>query len=121
MGVYNADGTVMGELGYWLRARVGRADCSLCKITHGSVREKGAWRECRDGLGVAFDTYHRNDQPSEVRVVTGDVLPAVLAETAAGMVLLLSRDALNRCQGSIEALAAALTEAADRHGLALNG
>jgi hypothetical protein len=35
VGVYNANGTVGGELAYFLGARLGRAHCSLCDITHG--------------------------------------------------------------------------------------
>ncbi len=34
IGVYDADGTLRGELGYWVGARLGRRHCSLCDITH---------------------------------------------------------------------------------------
>ena len=71
IGVYDADGTLTGELRYWIGARLGRAHCSLCDITHGLVSEKSAWRECRDTLPVPFDTYHRNDMPESVREVSG--------------------------------------------------
>lgn len=37
VGVYDADGTVLGELSYFVKARLGRAHCSLCDITHGVV------------------------------------------------------------------------------------
>ena len=38
IGVYDANGTLSGELAYWIGARLGRRHCSLCDITHGSVR-----------------------------------------------------------------------------------
>ena len=63
IGVYDADGTVLGELSYFLRARVGRAHCALCDITHGRVRERDDWRAERDRLPVPFTTFHRDDQP----------------------------------------------------------
>lgn len=47
IGVYDADGTAWGELRYWIGARVGRAHCSLCDITHGLVHERAEWRAAR--------------------------------------------------------------------------
>ena len=54
VGVYDADGSLLGELSYFLRARVRRAHCALCAITHGRVRERRAWRASRDRLPVPF-------------------------------------------------------------------
>ena len=117
VGVYNADGTLRGELTYWVGARLGRAHCALCDITHGSVRERPDWKACRDGLPVPFDVYHRNDQPDATRQLLGDQTPAVVAETDDGVVLLLDADALAACGGSPDAMADALTVAAAEHGL----
>ncbi|MEZ5256918.1 MAG: hypothetical protein R2705_08510 [Ilumatobacteraceae bacterium] len=89
VGVYNANGTTWGELSYVVGRSLGRAHCALCDITHGKVREKSAWQECRSGLPVPFDTFHRNDQPDAVRAATGGALPAVVAETDEEHVLLL--------------------------------
>jgi hypothetical protein len=33
VGVYNADGTLLGEVRYFVAARLGRAHCPLCDIT----------------------------------------------------------------------------------------
>ena len=67
VGVYDADSTLRGELAYWVGARLGRRHCSLCEITHGSVRQRPEWKTCQAGLPVPFDTYHRNDQPDPIR------------------------------------------------------
>ena len=60
-GVYHADGTVLGELRYWVGARLGRGHCSLCEITHGSVREKAGWRAAREQLAVPFVAVHLDE------------------------------------------------------------
>lgn len=84
IGVYDADGTWRGELAYWIGARLGRRHCSLCDITHGSVRARPEWVACKAGLPVEFVTFHRNDQPDEVRAAAGGRAPAVVATPTAG-------------------------------------
>ena len=119
VGVYNAEGTVLGELKYWFGARLGRAHCALCDITHGSVRERPDWQACRDDLPVPFDTYHLDDQPDAVRSLLDGTVPAVVAETEGGLVLLLLGPAeLDACGGSPERLVASVRRAARECGLA---
>ena len=120
VGVYDADGTLRGELTYWVGARLGRAHCSLCDITHGLFRERADWIECRAGLPVTFDTYHRDDQPDHVRTATGDTARVVVAETDAGVVVLLDPDELERCDGAPERLVDAITAAAAARQLTWN-
>jgi hypothetical protein len=118
VGVYDADHTVIGELRYFVGARFGAAHCSLCDITHGLVRERATWRDCRAGLGVAFETFHRDDRPDDVRAASDGVAPVVLADAGGVLVVLLGPDELEACAGSGDALVDALREAAAQHGLA---
>ena len=117
IGVYDADGTLRGELTYWVGARLGRAHCSLCEITHGLVRERADWKVCRAGLAVPFDTFHRNDQPGSVRQATGDIAPVVVAETDSGIILLLGPTDLDACDGSVDRLVTAVEHAVVTAGL----
>jgi len=117
VGVYNAEGTLRGELTYWVGARLGRGHCGLCDITHGSIREKAEWKRCRAGLPVPFETFHRDDQPDDIRVLLGNALPAVVAQTESGFVLLLGPEQLAHCEGSPARLVDALTSAALQVGL----
>lgn len=70
IGVYDADGTLLGEARYWIGARLGRTHCALCEITHGLVTERADWRACRDQLDVGFRTYRR---PAELDSCCGEV------------------------------------------------
>ena len=117
VGVYDADGTARGELAYWVGARLGRRHCSLCEITHGSVRQRPEWKACRQDLPVPFDTYHRNDQPDLIRSAASGQAPVVVAETDAGHMLLLGPADLETCDGSIDLLVEAIEQAAERLGL----
>ena len=117
VGVYDTDGTLRGELAYWVGARLGRRHCSLCEITHGSVRERPDWQACRAGLPVPFDTYHRNDQPNHIRVAADGHAPVVIAETDTGHVVLLAATDLEACEGSIDRLVEAIERSALGFGL----
>lgn len=87
-GVYDADATILGEISYWLGARIGIRHCSLCDITHSLFRKKAAWGDCQKELldkhGVNFQAFHRNDQPDDVRKVINNKYPAVVAEDTQG-------------------------------------
>jgi hypothetical protein len=119
VGVYNADGTLRGEVAYVVGKLLGRAHCGLCDITHGAVSEKAEWKACRAALPVQFDTYHRNDQPDACRPLTDGRLPAVLAETDAGYVHLLGPAELDACGAAPEQLVAAVEAAVAQAGLGL--
>jgi hypothetical protein len=112
--VYDADGSVRGELAYFVGARLGRAHCSLCHITHGFIRERSEWTAWRASLRVPFETFHRDDQPSEVRAAHGDRAPAVLAETDAGLIALLGPDELATCSASVDEFSDTVTMAVAR-------
>ncbi len=111
VGVYDADGTLRGELAYWVGARLGRAHCALCDITHGLARKRSDWKSYRAGLPVPFDTYHRDDQPDTIRAALEGVAPAVVAVTAGGVVLLVGPDDLGACEGSTDRLVSAIEAA----------
>jgi hypothetical protein len=118
IGVYDADGTVLGELSYFLKARVGRAHCALCDITHGRVRERDDWRTERDRLPVPFTTFHRDDHPAAIRAAAGGAAPVVLAETTEGtLVVMVGADELEVCAGSPKQLVAAIESAMATHDL----
>ena len=114
VGVYNADGTLRGELAYWVGARLGRTHCALCDISHGLARERSEWKTCRADLPVPFDTYHRDGQPEDVFAASGGVVPVVLAEADDGFVVLLGPEELSECAGSVAHLTRAIETAVAR-------
>ena len=116
IGVYDADGTLLGEARYWIGARLGRTHCALCEITHGLFTERADWRRCREELGVGFSTYHRDDAPAEV-LAAGAPAPFVLARTDDGLVALLGAADLDACGGDVERFRAALGRACAERGL----
>jgi hypothetical protein len=104
VGVYHADGTLVGELRYWVGARLGSAHCSLCDITHGTFRAKSEWKDQRTCLGIPFDTVHLDERDAALVTATEGSTPCVVADTAHGYVTVLDPDDLEACTGSVDAL-----------------
>ena len=70
VGVYHADGSLLGELRYvWGKMR-GTAHCALCDITHGAIREKASFRACREGQPIPLRNVHLDERDPDVQVAT---------------------------------------------------
>lgn len=99
IGVYDADSTLVGEVSYWINARLGRTHCSLCELTHGLFRVKSEWVECSRALGVPVSTFHRNDAPADVLGIVGE-FPVVVLRTTSGLEIAGGRQHLEGFAGS---------------------
>ena len=113
-GVYDAEGSLRGELRYLARTALGGAHCALCDITHGRLREKARWREERARLPVAFEAVHLDERAPEVAAASEGHVPCVVAHTAGGAELLLGRDELEACHGDPAAFVDAVERALAR-------
>ena len=121
IGVYRANGGPLGEVAYVLGKLVGRAHCSLCDVTHSPVRRKAEWDRMTATLGVPFELVHLNECAAELHrlVPSKDTAPAVVAEVAGRLEVLLAAAELERLSGSVVAFEQALHRALDRHSLTL--
>ena len=50
IGVYNADGGIVGELTYVLGHLIGVRSCSLCDISHSPIKKKSSFKELEQHL-----------------------------------------------------------------------
>lgn len=104
IGVYNAESTVLGEVAYWIGARLGLRHCSLCDITHGLFTKRSEWQECESALPIPFTTFHINDAPAEVTQAANGKYPIVLGRNQLGLQIVLDANELEQCKGSPQEL-----------------
>jgi hypothetical protein len=112
IGVYDADGTLFGELSYVVGHLLGRRSCALCDITHGSLRRRPEFDVAAASLGVPFDLLHRDERAPEIVALTDGALPCVVAEGDGEPMVLLDAAALARCGKDPVALVDAIRAAA---------
>lgn len=120
-GVYDADGSLIGELRYVLGKLLGSAHCALCDISHRGVREKSEFRQCRSELPVPFEVVHLDERSDEIARLTAGRTPCVVAHTSEGALILLDAERLEACEGEVGAFRGALDEAMTERGLVFRG
>jgi hypothetical protein len=109
VGVYDADGGLLGEAAYvWGRLR-GTRHCGLCDITHSTVRRKGEWDRMVARLPVPVRLLHLNELDDELRAAVASVgAPVVLAREDDGWRELVGAAELDDMAGSVSAFEAAV-------------
>ena len=110
IGVYDADSTLLGEISYWVGARLGITHCSLCELTHGLFTKKSEWNQCAESLAIPFRLFHRDDAPHDVLAALTGQCPAVLQRTTEGVSVILTKDELERFDGHTSDFALWITD-----------
>ena len=114
--VYDADGGLVGEVRYVVGHLLGRAECSLCDITHGPLRRKADFDALVGELAVMghqVEVHHRNEtDPAQAAAAVGH-LPCVLcAEASDGpWSVLVPASELRACDGDVARFRRALLSA----------
>ena len=110
IGVYDADSTLLGEISYWVGARLGITHCSLCELTHGLFTKKSEWNQCAESLSIPFRLFHRDDAPEDVLSALASQFPAVLQRTTEGLKIILTKEELERFDGHTSDFALWITD-----------
>ena len=110
VGVYAADGGVLGEVAYVVGHLLGRTECALCDVTHRSVRRKPEWDAMTARLPLPLRLVHRNETTEGERTASAaSGLPAVLGVRSDGShAVLLGPGVLTSLGGSVDLFEAAL-------------
>ena len=108
VGIYNADGTILGEITYVVKKIAGRGSCALCDITHGWTGRRRDFDSTCSTAGIEWTLLHRDEATSEQLAAAGS-LPAVISNDDGRWKLVLGPNDLDECNGDPAALVARLT------------
>jgi hypothetical protein len=107
IGVYNADGGVIGELKYFFGHLIGVAKCELCDITHSPIRRKASFDqlagELKSEYRLDFALKHLNERTESETKASAGKEPCVLAEYPDGTLgMFLDRQELRVVEGHVD-------------------
>ena len=84
IGIYKADGGIVGELSYFFGLLVGVRSCSLCDITHSPIMKKSSFKALERHLlaehGVAVRMLHMNERNEREHKASDGREPCILLE-----------------------------------------
>ena len=106
IGIYKADGGILGELSYFFGHLVGVRSCSLCDITHSPVKKKSAFKEFEKNLlakrDIAFRLVHMNERTDAELAASHGREPCVLLQYEDGSIsMFLDFVELKTSKGSV--------------------
>jgi hypothetical protein len=84
IGIYKADGGVIGELSYFFGHLIGIKSCSLCDISHSPVKKKSSFKKLEQELlrdhGIAIKMIHLNERNDRELKASAGREPCMLLE-----------------------------------------
>ena len=107
IGLYKADGGILGELSYFFGHLVGIKSCSLCDITHSPIKKKNDFKAFEKRLleerGIAFRLVHMNERTEAEFAASQGREPCVLLQYEDGSIsMFLDFVELKASKGSVK-------------------
>ena len=107
IGVYKADGGLLGEVSYFFGHLVGVRSCSLCDITHSPIKKKNAFKQFEQRLlkkrNIAIRLVHMNERTEAEFEASKGREPCVLLQYEDGSIsMFLDYVELKTSKGSVQ-------------------
>jgi hypothetical protein len=84
IGIYKADGGIVGELSYFFGHLIGVRSCTLCDITHSPIMKKSSFKALERHLlaehGIAVRMIHMNERNEREQKASEGREPCILLE-----------------------------------------
>ncbi len=106
VGIYKANGGIVGEISYVLGHLVGARECNLCDITHSPFKKKSEFKKFEKQLfaefGIEFRLVHMNERTDRELASSEGREPCVLLEHEDGSLsMFLDYIELKACDGRV--------------------
>ena len=99
VGVYDADGTVRGELAYLIGRTRGRPIARCATSRTDVVRRRADFDSACERLAVPLVLRHRDEIDQTIQAAADGRYPCVVGVSAAGARMVMDRDDLEACAG----------------------
>ncbi len=100
--IYNAEGSIIGEIKYLFNKYIKNIKCSMCDITHNSFSEKVEWeKKCRD-FPFKIECLHLDELPNDIKNLVKNNTPCVVAQTKSINRIIIKNTELIKMNGDLD-------------------
>ena len=100
--IYNAKGSILGEITYLWKKLFLNFDCSLCNVSHNTFTEKQLWKKEISKFKYKLEMLHLDEQPENLQMFTEGLTPCVVSNNESEFNLIMDRDQINKLNGSVQ-------------------
>ena len=99
IGVYHANGGILGELAYVSGKLLGLTSCALCDLSHGLITEKTSVKSWRCNASFSIRFLHLNELDELTTATVQGQTPCVVLRSDDRVSLLISKEELSDMMG----------------------
>ena len=99
--IYNANGSLAGEISYMWKKILSGFDCSLCNISHNTFTEKRIWKKEISNFKYELEMLHLDEQSEDLQSFTKGATPCVVSKGESGFKIILSESELKKINGDV--------------------
>ncbi len=100
--IYDANGSVIGELSYFFKKIFFGFKCSMCDITHNTFTEKNDWRSRLAESDLNIKALHLDELTEELSNFSFGKTPCVIGKNGAQYKLIFDNSDLEKFKGNTE-------------------
>ncbi len=99
--IYNAEGSIFGEIRYLYNKYIKDIKCSMCDITHNSFSEKIDWgKKCRE-FPFKIECLNLDELPSDIKNIVKNNAPCGVAQTKSVNEIIIKNKELTSMNGDV--------------------
>ena len=100
--IYNAEGSIFGEIRYLYNKYIKDIKCSMCDITHNYFSEKGEWRKKCNEFPFKIECLHLDELPIEIKDIVKDNAPCVVTQKKSVNEVVINNKELTSMNGDVD-------------------
>ena len=100
--IYNAEGSVKGELIYLYKKYFKDIKCSMCDITHSTFSQKKKWKNKCLTFPLEIKCLHLDELPSDIKILVDDKTPCVVAQINSTNKIIIKNEELVHINGDVD-------------------
>ena len=100
--IYNANGSLSGELSYLAKKLFFGFKCSMCDITHNTFTVKSNWRSKLSEIDYNIKTLHLDELTNELSNFSSGKTPCVIGKNGEEFTLIFNNRDLEKFGGNTE-------------------